>query len=207
MSVNPNSARLLYEDIAKLNPFYEVYGKFWDTESDESSLTFSSSGSSDSARSPSVASIPSSQDSFRPFEVSSSPSLRHFRSHIDLDESKRLQVLLHEGNEHQPTYEEYDGHNTSQFAALDYADNVKRPLLPVEEPEEDGDSDVLEQDLRPKVHPSKYPHKKLFGQDGWLGCSTDVHALPLEKRTSMLFKGIGKKFKKQVGEIVSSLRS
>lgn len=192
----------MYEDIAKLNPFYEVYENFWNTDSEESSLTFSSRGSSDSARSPSLASITSSQDSFRPLEISSSPSIRHFRSHLDLDETKKIQVFLHEGSEHQPTYAEYDG-QSSQFAALDYADNDKRPLSPIEEPEDSSDSDELEPDLRPKVHPSKYPHKKLFGQDGWLGCSTDVHALPLEKRTSMVFKGIGNKIKKQVGEIVS----
>jgi len=193
----------MYEDIAKLNPFYEVYENFWNTESEESSLTFSSRGSSDSARSSSLKSITSSQDSFSPLEVSSSPSIRHFRSHIDLHETERHQVFLHEGSEHLPTYGEYDG-QSSQFAASDYTDSVKQPLSPMEKSEDDSDSDELEPDLRPKVHPSKYPHKKLFGQDGWLGCSTDVHALPLEKRTSMMFKDIGKKIKKQVGEIVSS---
>lgn len=193
----------MYEDIAKLNPFYKEYKNFWNTtpELEESSLTFSSGGSS--TRSGSLQSIPSSQDSFRPLEVSSSPPLRHFRSHSGLDSSK-LHVLLHDGNEHQPMYEEYDGMNTSQYAAVDHADSMKRPLTPIEEPAEYCDPSDLdpELDTRP-VHPSKLPHKKLFGEDGWLGRTAEVHAVPYDRRGSQMFKGFGRKIKQQVREIVS----
>ena len=187
----------MYEDIAKLNPFYKEYHDFWNSDSEESSLTLSSNGSTKSS---SLRSIPSSRDSFRPLEVSSSPTIRHFHSHSSLDA-----VYLHEGNEHQPTYEEYDGQDTSQLAALDYADSIKRPLSPIDEPGEDCDTDVLELELiRPQVHPSKLPHKKLFGEKSLLGRTTEVHAMPLERRKSQMFKAFGKKIKKQVEVLVSA---
>lgn len=186
----------MYEDIAKLNPFYKKYQSFWNSDSEASSLTFSSNGSTKSS---SLRSIPSSRGSFRPLEVSSSPVIRHFHSHNSLDA-----VYLHEGNEHQPTFDEYDGQNTSQFASLDYTDSFKRPLSPIDEPDEDCDAEVLEPDLiRPQPHPSKLPHKKLFGEMGLLGHTTEVQAPRLERRKSKMFKAFSKKIKKQVEVLVS----
>lgn len=190
------SARVVYEDIAKLNPFYKEYQSFWNSDSEASSLTFSSNGSTKSS---SLRSIPSSQGSFRPLEVSSSPVIRHFHSHNSLDA-----VYLHMGNEHQPAFEEYDEQNTSQLASLDYTDSIKRPLSPIDEPDEDGGAEFLEPDLiRPQLHPSKLPHKKLFGEMGLLGRTTEVQAPRLERRKSQMLKTFGKKIKKQVEVLVS----
>lgn len=203
MTVSDNtplrSARLVYEDIAKLNPFYKEYHNFWNTESDESAMTFSTKGSTES----SLKSPPSSsRDSFWPVETSSSPSIRHFNS-----EDRVLDTIyLYEGNEYQPKYDEYDGHDTSCVAAMDYTDSIQQSSCTIDEPDEylSTDIELLEPDLiHPNMHPSKFPHKKLFGDKGLLGYTTEVSAPPLERRKSQMIKTFGKKIKKQVEGLVS----
>lgn len=193
----PRNAKLIYEDIAKLNPFYKAYHNFWNTESNESALTFSTNGSTKSS---SLKSTPSSRDSFRPLEVSSSPSVRHFNSDGSLDA-----IYLYEGNEYQPRYDEYDGQNTSHVAALDYTGSIQQSLSTMDEPEECISTDIepLEPDLiHPNMHPSNFPHKKLFGDKGLLGYTTEVRAPPLERRKSQMIKTFGKKIRKQVEGLV-----
>lgn len=165
-------------------------------------MTISTNGSPKS----SLKSSSSSQDSFRPLEVSSSPNVRHFNA----DDGALDTIYLYEGNEYQPKYDEYEGQNTSCVAALDYTGSTQQSLYSTDEPDDylstTTDLELLETDLiHPDIgmHLSNFPHKKLFGDKGLLGYTAEVRALPLERRKSQMIKTFGKKIKKQVEGLVS----
>lgn len=57
--------------------------------------------------------------------------------------------------------------------------------------------------LKSPVRRSRSPHKKLFGENGWLGRSTSMKELPAEKYKKPAFKNFGEKIKQRVGDFVS----
>ncbi|GBF62914.1 hypothetical protein TMEN_5511 [Trichophyton mentagrophytes] len=58
-------------------------------------------------------------------------------------------------------------------------------------------------DLYPQQKRSKSPHKKLFGENGWLGRSPDINDVPAEKRKPGL-RALGEKIKQRVEDITGS---
>ena len=61
--------------------------------------------------------------------------------------------------------------------------------------------------LKSPTRRSRSPHKKLFGENGWLGRSTSMKELPAEKYKKPAFKNFGEKIKQRVGDFVSSVSS
>lgn len=57
--------------------------------------------------------------------------------------------------------------------------------------------------LNSPVRRSRSPHKKLFGENGWLGRSTSMKELPAEKYKKPAFKSFSDKIKQRVGDLVS----
>ncbi|EFR01869.1 hypothetical protein MGYG_04867 [Nannizzia gypsea CBS 118893] len=58
-------------------------------------------------------------------------------------------------------------------------------------------------DLYPQQKRSKSPHKKLFGENGWLGRSPDINDVPAEKKKPGL-RALGEKIKQRVEDITGS---
>lgn len=58
--------------------------------------------------------------------------------------------------------------------------------------------------LRSPVRRARSPHKKLFGENGWLGRSTSMKELPAEKYRKAGFQRFSEKIKQRVGDFVSS---
>ncbi|KAI9930300.1 hypothetical protein MW887_011051 [Aspergillus wentii] len=191
-----------YEDIAKLNPFYEEYRAFWNTSSDTSTISSYSSSSSSSACS-SHSAHSDIDPSFHPLEMSSSPSLHQIPPYGALYVPDRLHVPVHDGKQYQPSYEVHDECNVSQIATLEYEDSCK---LPIEGPMESLEIDLFDLDLADEsAQQAKKPHKKLFGEKGWLGCTSDLQDLPNDKSKQKIFKGLGKKIKQHVEELAGDM--
>ncbi|EEQ35075.1 hypothetical protein McanMca71_001736 [Microsporum canis] len=70
---------------------------------------------------------------------------------------------------------------------------------------EDLDEDTA-LDLYPRQRRSKSPHKKLFGENGWLGRSPDINDVPGEKKKPGL-RALGEKIKQRVEDITGSASS
>ncbi|PWY72172.1 hypothetical protein BO94DRAFT_560156 [Aspergillus sclerotioniger CBS 115572] len=53
--------------------------------------------------------------------------------------------------------------------------------------------------------PMKTSHKKLFGENGWLGCTADMKDLPSDTKMFKGLRGFGRKIKKQVEELAEEM--
>nr|UBX54512.1 hypothetical protein [Aspergillus sp.] len=177
---------LSYEDIAKLNPFYEGYRSFWRAPSDATSSTYNTS------RSSSLRTLSSTTDS--PF------------SSVDLTNSA---LQLHAGRHYNPSYDTHKSRIHSHVAIVE--DEYHVPPLSVykEAPEYHPPSvDMRELDLldNPLTQP-RTAHKQLFGTNGWLGCTADLETTPTgarnPKRTTI--KSLGKKIKQHVEGIAEDM--
>lgn len=73
----------------------------------------------------------------------------------------------------------------------------RSPAKKLEDVDEDNPLEFLADTPRKR---SRSPHKKLFGENGWLGRSADISKD--NKRTG--FKGLGERLKQRVEDIVSS---
>ncbi|KAJ0427129.1 hypothetical protein BJY00DRAFT_320568 [Aspergillus carlsbadensis] len=192
---------LAYEDIAKLNPFYEEYKTFWDVPRDPPSDYSLFSGPSISS-----ASLPSlgagSNVSSLPFDAATSPAFR-IGAHPDCPFPESSQVTVHGGGQYRPTYDECHDTESSQIAIVE-CDAMKRQLSPVRECVELHDSDVVPHDpVEHALGRMRSSHKQLFGAGGWLGSTAEVPSNNKPKHKS--FKAIGKRLKHHVEEIAGEM--
>ncbi|KAL3467270.1 hypothetical protein BJX64DRAFT_273992 [Aspergillus heterothallicus] len=191
---------LNYEDIAKLNPFYEEYNHFWDFPRVDSDCSLYSGASVSSVSLPSLGS--GSNVSSLPFDASLSPAIR-IRPHPDCSFPESPQVTMHGGGQYRPTYDECHDTEASQIAIVDY-DGVRKSLASLDECTELNESDVVPHDPVERAHGrTRSSHKQLFGADGWLGCTTEVASNKKPKYKG--FKAIGKKLKQHVEEIAGEM--
>ncbi|KAF9889542.1 hypothetical protein FE257_007252 [Aspergillus nanangensis] len=179
---------LSYEDIAKLNPFYEECRAFWNTSPDDMSTNASSRSS----------------------------SLQSLRSHIDAQFSPLNHPIvpplhLHSGSQCKPSFDVRESRIHSQIAILEYDGHFKGASSPLKESSEYDRLSIsaLEHGLieNPLTQP-KTSHKKLFGSNGWLGCTANLEALPnispvSKPRTTL--KSLGKRIRQQVGSIAEDM--
>ncbi|KAL4920736.1 hypothetical protein BDW62DRAFT_220692 [Aspergillus aurantiobrunneus] len=190
---------LTYEDIAKLNPFYEEYRAFWDDHRDVSDSSFCTDGLSSSSSLPSINSdsdLPSP-----PLDMAVSPLFRP-RALPDNPFPESPKATFHSGGQCKPTYDEHHDLESSQIAVVDVEESAMSPFPPVR-----GCTEVYESGLA-SVDPIGHAlghvrssHKQLFGTNGWLGCTAELETpLPSQPKYKSLI-GLGKKFKQHVGEI------
>ncbi|KAL5002967.1 hypothetical protein BDV10DRAFT_181180 [Aspergillus recurvatus] len=190
---------MTYEDIAKLNPFYDEYNTFWDDHRDASDVSLCTDGMSSSSSLPSMTSgsdFPSpsiDMDTFASF---------HSRMHPHTPLPRSPKIIFHSGGQCKPTYDEHNELESSQIAIVDEDEYPKRPLSPLRESIDDREPvDPVDHTLG-SVRSS---HKQLFGNKGWLGCTADLEApLPKQPKYKSLM-GLGKKFKQHVEGIASDM--
>ncbi|KAE8385592.1 hypothetical protein BDV23DRAFT_176147 [Aspergillus alliaceus] len=149
--------RLPYEDVAKLNAFYEEYKAFWDASSEAIISAPSSYASTESSRS--ISSISEIGQSLCALELSSPAPVI----------SSQAAILEYEGPYKQPLspMESYTNHCQRELSNLDHMNN---PLCQV-----------------------RSSHKKLFGENGWLGGTEGLRNLSSEKHKSKGLKDLRKK--------------
>jgi hypothetical protein len=193
---------LAYEDIAKLNPFYEEYNNFWTARSEPES-TFSSGASSKSTSSGSFYSEPGS---FYSAELSTSPVMDRFNNFDGVHVPDRLHTAIRTVNKCKPLYQPCRSLADSQFAFFENDSDCSPRYSHVPSPTELTGPDPLDLGLDSPCQQQALPRKKLFGENGWLGDTAEPKELT-DKRKSKMFKGLGKKIKRHVGEIVSCFRS
>lgn len=175
---------LSYEDIAKLNPFYEECRSFWKTPSDATSSTYDASSSS------SLRTLSSHTDS--PF------------SSVDLTDSA-LQV--HAGNQYNLSYDTHKSRVHSHVAIVEDEYHVQPLSFHKEAPDYHPlNADMRELELLENpLAQRRTAQKQLFGTNGWLGCTADLKYTPAGARNPKLatIKTLGKKIKQHVAGIVS----
>ncbi|KAL4893587.1 hypothetical protein BDV59DRAFT_201763 [Aspergillus ambiguus] len=180
------SVPLSYEDIAKLNPFYEEYRSFWRTPSDASSSTY------DTSRSSSLRTLCTDSDT---------PN-----SSLDLSISE---MHMHPGNKYNPSYDGAKNRIHSQIAIVE--DEYHVPPLAIRKGSSEDDQpgiNMLELDLldNPLTQP-RTSHKQLFGSNGWLGCTTDLQNTTSRARNPKrnTIKSLGKKIMQHVEGIAGDM--
>lgn len=188
---------MTYEDIAKLNPFYEEYNTFWDAEP-EPAATFSSSASSKSYAS----SYYSGSEFSFPRERSSSPHPHKVQSQGGFRLPESPHPAVHDVGKHQPRVETPEVCRGSHIAFVEDEDDYGRYSA------FESQAKLPESDLFgfSTFHQKGLPRKKLFGENGWLGSTADM-TQPAEKTKSKIFKDFGKKIKQHVEDMVSFCRS
>ncbi|PLB51054.1 hypothetical protein P170DRAFT_464063 [Aspergillus steynii IBT 23096] len=195
---------LEYEDIAKLNPFYDELKTFWEFPSD---ITYSSLSSSASSGRDSFQSIPSEVDMVvAPLEVSPSPPMRYIKPATPVPAPEKARVVLHDGNEYKTAYTALEKPVVAQVAIVEYEEHFKQPMSPVKVSSDSGELDLLEFNLIDNPFKEKVvSHKRLFGENGWLGNTPDMRCLSNEKHMSKTFINLGKKIKHQVEEFAEDM--
>lgn len=190
----------MYEDIAKLNPFYEEYENFWN-DSPGLEATFSSSASS---KRTSSGSLYSGSDSFSSFNRSSSPPLAPIPRFDSLCMPEGPE--FHSVSQHRPAYKTHEGLDHSQIAYFDDDGDYDPRYSYIGSPAKMPSSDPVGNGTHDGSSQYKgLPRKQLFGDKGWLGNVPDILEVP-DKRKSTMFKELGKKIKQHVGDIVSLCR-
>ncbi|KKK25823.1 hypothetical protein AOCH_006060 [Aspergillus ochraceoroseus] len=196
---------LTYEDIAKLNPFYEEYRAFW---TDSPGLTDTSFSSDDSSKAPSLQSNYSGSDpSSLPFEMPASP-LFHIKPLPAVPVAENLRVALHTHSECKPTYDEYHGRQVSQMAVVEVDERhpSKAPTVMNDcDSFHDDDDAVTPDPVDLTLGRTRSSHKKLFGENGWLGCTAELGTPPTNRLRYKSLKGLGKKIKQHVEEIAGDM--
>ncbi|KAL4873994.1 hypothetical protein BDV12DRAFT_181882 [Aspergillus spectabilis] len=189
---------LTYEDIAKLNPFYEEYKTFWDDPRDVSESSLCSDGLSTSSSLQSMA----GSDPSLPFELAKSP-LFPTAAHAEGSLPESPKVTLHDGSHCMPMYDEHQDLESSQIAIVEVDESARMSLSPVREHIEFQQSEAANS-LDPVDHALgrvRSSHKQLFGAGGWLGCTAELEASSIRKQKYKSIVGLGKKFKQHMGEI------
>lgn len=187
------SQMLPYEDVAKLNPFYEEYRSFWNMSPEMGDTTLPSDTSTNSSQS--IGSGSESDQSLYYPEISSLSPVRNFQPiSVGVPATERLRVAVHDGYEYTPTYNTHPEAMASQAAILEYDNPRKHPLSPVEEhinicKRESSELDHIDSSLGQ----ARSSHKRLFGRNGWLGGTADLGNLSSEKHRSKSLKDLRKK--------------
>ncbi|KAL4885161.1 hypothetical protein BJY04DRAFT_214501 [Aspergillus karnatakaensis] len=190
---------LAYEDIAKLNPFYEEYKTFWDDPRDAESSLCSDGLSS----SPSLPSIEEESEPSLTFELAKSP-LFPISALPDSPLPETPKSTYHDGGHSKPTYEHHS-FESSQVAIVEHDEFVTRPFSFSPEREQiDFQQSEASDCLDPVGHALgrvRSSHKQLFGEGGWLGPTAELDARSLKKNKYKSIIGLGKKFKQHVGDM------
>ncbi|EAW14410.1 uncharacterized protein ACLA_074470 [Aspergillus clavatus NRRL 1] len=196
---------LTYEDIAKLNPFYEEYRAFWNASSDTTATTLSSMDAS--SRSSSQHSVRAEIDTLSsPVDVSSSPSLHYPEPYTGLNFPRKLDVPLYEGKQHRPSVRIYDEDLAASQHASFVPDGLVHTLQSINEATEMSDYDSMDvHRIGAPLQRVRSSHKKLFGTNGWLGNTSELRDVPLRRQKSGIFRDLGKKIKHHVGEIAEDM--
>ncbi|KAE8375599.1 hypothetical protein BDV26DRAFT_294904 [Aspergillus bertholletiae] len=181
-----SSPVLLHEDVVKLNPFYEKYRSFWNMSPEMEDIALISDTSTNSLRS-SGSRSESDQSLYYP-ETSSFPPVHEAQPlPVEVSVVKRFPAAVHGGHEYTLTYDAHPDVITSQAAILEYDDQHKEPTSIYEwESFELDHTDCL-------LGQTRSSHKRLFGENGWLGGTADVGNLSSEKHKSKSLKGLRKK--------------
>ncbi|BDD55130.1 hypothetical protein MPDQ_000623 [Monascus purpureus] len=194
---------LTFEDVAKLNPFYDELRDFWDnspvTASPASSLIASSSASSFRSDASGVG-VPSWT-----FSSSTAPSEHNTMSWDGfLAPERYYSVHRDDFHQHCLPYKVHDKTGILPSISLRPDSDYKQPLQPAREtkPSYYGLATSRYNDYYPRgIRPS---HKKLFGEDGWLGCRPDTDVRSGKNKTKVL-KDLGKKVKKHVEDLANDV--
>ncbi|KAA8648295.1 hypothetical protein EYZ11_001993 [Aspergillus tanneri] len=195
---------LNYEDIAKLNPFYEEYRAFWNASPNATDSSLSSNASS---RSSSLRSLRSEIDVATPTsELTTSFSMHRMQSNVRAPVAEKLHMNIHSGSQYKPSYNTFNKPAMGQVAIVEYDDCFNKPLPPVYESSECGEPDPLDFEIaRNSLKLNTVSHKKLFGENGWLGDTADLKTPSNEKQKPKTFKDLGKKIKKHVDEFAEDM--
>lgn len=194
---------LTFEDVAKLNPFYDELRDFWDNSpvaaSSASSLIASSSASSFRSDASGVG-VPSWT-----FSSSTAPS-EHNTMSWDGSLAPKSYYSVHRDNFHQHylPYKMHDKTGIVPSISLRPDSDYRQSLQPAREtkPSYYGlDTSRYNDYYSRGVRPS---HKKLFGEDGWLGCRPDTDVRSGKNKTKVL-KDLGKKVKKHVEDLANDV--
>ncbi|GKZ39021.1 hypothetical protein AbraIFM66950_011679 [Aspergillus brasiliensis] len=195
---------LSFEEIARINPFYDKIMDMWNKSAQAASEMISEGSSSLS--SPSSPSTQSGNDQSSVHHEASAPLLRECQCYTDRHAPRQPCVTLHDVGEHKPSYRTHDGLRTQQTAVVQHC-NGSRNALPISaHPMEHYPHSQVDASLTGAVlMPSKTVHKKLFGDNGWLGCTADMNDLPSETHKFRSLRRLGKKVIKQVEELAEDV--
>lgn len=135
---------------------------------------------------------------------SSSPSEHHVQSWDQFRAPERPHTALG-GNVRQryASYKMLDRSDVHQPVSLKRDSDCNKPLPPLRERRELFNTDSMQFDNY-HVQRVRASHKKLFGENGWLGCRADVDQLHNDKNKTKLLKDFGKKIIKHVEDFVST---
>ncbi|PLN83118.1 hypothetical protein BDW42DRAFT_192469 [Aspergillus taichungensis] len=189
---------LTYEEMSKLNPFYDDYRTLWNASSE---ATISAVSSNTSSRSSSLRSVRSRIESYSYSPELECPPLR-IRPGARATAPKAPRLVLHDGSQHKPTYDSHHRPTRSHVAVVDL--NLDKPLPLIDETRL-CEEDLLALDLVDSSVKQRFSsHKKLFGVDGWLG---DLRDEPVQKPKLKAFRDLGKKIKDHVEEIAVDVKN
>lgn len=131
--------------------------------------------------------------------------MRHIKPVAPATEPEEPHAVFHDGHECKTTYVTHEKPAEAQVAIVEYEEHPNQLVLPVISSDL-GESDLLDLDVTGNLFEAKaVSHKKLFGENGWLGNVSDPSRLSMssEKHMSQTFINLGKKIKHQVEEFVS----
>ncbi|GLA95204.1 hypothetical protein AtubIFM57143_002206 [Aspergillus tubingensis] len=197
---------LSYEEIARINPFYDKIMDMWNKSAQAATEMILSSEGSPSLSSPSSQSTHSGNEKSCVHREASASLLRECQCYADHHVPKQPCTLLQNGREHKPLYQTQDGLRTGQTALIENGDSYRnvlpRSVHPVEHyPHDQVDASCVE----PALMPTKTTHKKLFGENGWLGCTADMKDLSRDTHKFRGLRGLGRKVIKQVEELAEDV--
>ncbi|KAE8146776.1 hypothetical protein BDV25DRAFT_169602 [Aspergillus avenaceus] len=174
-----------YDDMAKLNSFYEEYESFWNVVpkmSTMSTSTYSSTG------------FTSHHDHQSLFPPKLTPTRRlDIQTYTQRPTQETYRLAVRDGHQYTPSYNTYYGARNSQTAILEFENH-------------DETDDLLQPDFETCPRgPARTTRKKLFGANGWLGVTAEVEEVSHEKQITKKIHGLGKKIKQQVGELAEDI--
>ncbi|PYI26727.1 hypothetical protein BP00DRAFT_355177, partial [Aspergillus indologenus CBS 114.80] len=182
---------LTYDNIAKLNPFYEPFMKFWTgSPTSDTAVPFDAQSSASSEYIP----VGIESDLSPP-----SPVMHHSEFDDTVCVLEAPGLTLHNGRGHQIGYHPYSEPEISQTVLMRLSPS---PQLSPTAPDLTGVSLVGN-----PLSGSKPSHKKLFGENGWLGSNADLRELAGDNHKSFGLRRLGKKFKMHVEDLVEDLVS
>ncbi|RAL14991.1 uncharacterized protein BO97DRAFT_422334 [Aspergillus homomorphus CBS 101889] len=187
------SEDLNYDDLTKLNPFYEPFIQFW-----SSSPTSYAASPLDAQSTSSSEYIPVGIDSdLSPLDSPSSPVMHGPQFDDTIQLLKKPGMTLHDGRGHEVCYHPYSVHDAGQTATVE--PSLTRQLSSTA-------TDLTGASLIGNpLSETKSAHKKLFGEKGWLGSNADLRELAGNNHKSLGLRRLGKKFKMHVEDLMEDL--
>lgn len=151
-----------------------------------------------------------------PLSYSAEPSQQHPR-HLPQSKSdgnvKSLDSRVHEdtsfatklygdwgAGSYQHAAESQHNNTAGEYEGYRGRDRSRSPVKVLEDLDENYPLEFLTDAPRRR---SRSPHKKLFGENGWLGKTPDIKDFQAEKNKKAGLKGLGEKIKQRVEDMVS----